>query len=63
MQQAPDIRQEAHKLIDQLPIEATWDDVVYRLVEKREIEAGLADSDANRVYSVEEVMKEFNIES
>ncbi len=62
MQTAMDIKQAAHQLIDQLPTDATWDDVVYRLVERREIELGLADSDADRTTPVEDVMKEFGIE-
>jgi len=61
MQAAIDIKQAAHQLIDQLPTDATWDDVVYRLVERREIELGLADSDAGRTTPVEDVMKEFGI--
>ncbi len=61
MQTAIDIKQAAHQLIDQLPTDATWDDVVYRLVERREIELGLADSDAGRTTPVEDVMKEFGI--
>ena len=61
MQTAADIKQTAHHIIDQLPTDATWDDVVYRLVERREIELGLADSQAGRTAPIEEVMKEFNI--
>ena len=56
-----DIKQAAHQLIDQLPTDATWDDVLYRLVERREIELGLADSDAGKTTPVEDVMKEFGI--
>lgn len=61
MQTATDIKQAAHQLIDQLPTDITWDDVVYRLVERREIELGLADSEAGRTTPVEDVMKEFGI--
>ena len=61
MQTAIDIKQSAHKLIDRLPTDVTWDDVVYRFVERREIELGLADSRDGRVTSVDEVMKEFDI--
>jgi predicted transcriptional regulator len=61
MQTAIDIKQAAHQLIDQSPTDATWDDVFYRLVERREIELGLADSDAGRTTPVEDVMKEFGI--
>lgn len=55
------IKQAAHQLVDQLPESATWDDVVYEMAVRREIEKGLADSDAGRITSVEDVMKEFGI--
>ena len=55
------VKQQAHKLVDQLPDDATWDDVVYEMVARREIEKGLADSDAGRTMSVEDVEKEFGI--
>ncbi|MEM1156009.1 MAG: hypothetical protein AAGI44_17880 [Pseudomonadota bacterium] len=62
MRTATDIKQAAHQTIDKLPSDATWDDVLYSLVERREIELGLADSNAGRVTAVDEVMKEFGIE-
>lgn len=62
MQIATDIKQAAHQIIDQLPVEATWDDVLYSLVERREIELGLADSEAGRTTPVDEVMREFDID-
>jgi len=62
MPTATDIKRAAHQTIDQLPTDATWDDVLYRLVERREIELGLADSVAGRTTPVEAVMKEFGIE-
>jgi predicted transcriptional regulator len=61
MQRAQDIKQTAHHIIDQLPKGATWDDVLYHFVEHREIELGLADSEAGKTTSVEDVMKEFDI--
>ena len=61
MQTDTDIKQTAHQLIDQLPTDATWDDLLYRLVERREIELGLADSEAGRTTPVDEVMKAFNV--
>jgi hypothetical protein len=56
------IKQEACKLIEQLPDDATWDDVVYELVVRQEIELGLQDSNHNEITSVEDVLKEFGIE-
>lgn len=54
-------KQAAHQLIDKLPENATWDDVVYGMVARREIEQGLADSEANRITPVDDVAKEFSL--
>jgi hypothetical protein len=53
------LKQAAHQLIDKLADDATWDDVVYKMVTRREIELGLTNSDANRTTPVEDVIKEF----
>ena len=55
------LKQQAHAVIDQLPDTATWDDVVYELAVRRSIERGLADSEARRTTSHEDVLKEFSI--
>jgi hypothetical protein len=57
------IKQQAHELIDKLPDSATWRDVVYEMVVRREIELGLADSDANRTTPAEDVLKEFGFKA
>jgi predicted transcriptional regulator len=49
-----DIRSAAHALIDTLPPDATWDDVMYRVYVRQEIEAGLRDEAEGRVVSQEE---------
>jgi predicted transcriptional regulator len=46
---------QAHDLIDQLPDDASWDDLMYRLELHASIERGLTDSEAGRVTSQEEV--------
>ena len=58
---AQPIKQTAQEIIDHLPVNASWDDLLYRLVERREIEGGLADSDAGRTTRVETVMEEFGV--
>jgi hypothetical protein len=60
---ASNLKQSAHQLIDNLPENATWDDVVYEIVMRREIEKGLADSDANRTTPAEDVLKEFGFDA
>ncbi len=57
------LKQAAHELIDKLPENATWDDVVYEMVTRREIELGLDDSEANRTTSAEDVAKEFGLKA
>jgi hypothetical protein len=54
------LKRTAHELIDKLPDNAGWDDVVYEMVARREIELGLADSEANRTTPVEDIAKEFS---
>ncbi len=60
---ASNLKQSAHQLIDNLPENATWDGVVYEIVMRREIEKGLADSDANRTTPAEDVLKEFGFDA
>jgi hypothetical protein len=53
-------KEEAHKLIDQLPQGATWDDLMHLIYVRETIELGLADSEAGRVKEVKEVRLKFN---
>lgn len=55
------IKQEAHKLVDQLPDAATWKDLAHLATVRADIEAGLADSAADRVTPAEDVLKEFGL--
>jgi hypothetical protein len=56
-----DIRTEAHRLIDTLPDDATWDDIMYRLYVRQCIEAGIEDANAQRVLEVDEVRRRFGL--
>jgi len=60
---ASNLKKIAHELIDMLPDNASWDDVVYEVVVRREIELGLADSDAGRITPLEDVAKEFGFKA
>ena len=55
------IKQEAHRLIEQLPETATWDDLMYQIYVRQAIEAGLADSEAGRTLDVQEVRAKFGL--
>jgi predicted transcriptional regulator len=53
--QTTNLKQEAHRLIEQLPENATWDDLMYESYVRQAIDAGLADSEAGRTPDVKEV--------
>ncbi|MFM2061814.1 MAG: hypothetical protein RLZZ507_1484 [Cyanobacteriota bacterium] len=55
------IKQEAQRLIQQLPENSTWDDLMYQIYVRQAIEAGLADSEAGKVKTVEEVREKFGL--
>lgn len=55
------IKVEAHRIIEQLPDDASWEDLIYRLYVRQSIEAGLLDSEADQVESVAEVRKSFGL--
>ncbi len=58
-----DVKQAAHQLIDQMPENASWDDVLYRLAVRRSIEIGLSESDAGNVTDTESVREKFGLQS
>jgi hypothetical protein len=55
------VKQEARRLIDNLPENATWDDLMYEIYVRQAIEAGLADSEARRTLDVKEVRAKFGL--
>jgi hypothetical protein len=55
------VKKEAKRLIDELPDDATWDDLMYRIYVRQSIEAGIRDADAGRVVSVDEVRARFGL--
>jgi predicted transcriptional regulator len=54
-------KEEAHRLIDQLPLDATWDDLMQQLYVREAIERGLEDSRAGRTLEVAEVRKKYGL--
>jgi predicted transcriptional regulator len=59
--QTESIKEQAHRLVDNLPDSATWEDVMHRIYVRQAIEAGIKDSDAGRTIDVEEVRKRFDL--
>lgn len=53
------IRDEARKMIDNLPEEASWDDIMYEIYVRKKIDEGLKAADEGQYISHEEVKKRF----
>jgi hypothetical protein len=58
---AQNIKQAARQLIDQLPEDSTWDDVLYRLAVRRSIEIGLRESESGNGIETRTVRTEFGL--
>ncbi len=57
------VKDEARRLIERLPDNATWDDVMHEIYVRQAVEAGLEDSEAGRLTSVEDVRAKFDLSS
>lgn len=55
------LKDQARRLVDDLPEGATWDDLMYRIYVRQTIEAGLKDSEAGRTVDVSEVRARFGL--
>lgn len=54
-------REEAHGLVDKMPQNATWDDLIHEIYDRQVIEKGLADSKASRTKDVREVRRSYGL--
>jgi hypothetical protein len=54
------VKEEARRLVDQLPDDATWDDVMCHIVHQS-IEAGLKDCQEGRTLSVAELRRRLGL--
>ena len=55
-------KDEAINLINRLPDEVNWDDIMYEMYVKKKIELGIKASDEGRVVPHEEVKRMFSVE-
>ena len=53
------LEQEAHKLVDQLPDNATWEDLIYEAYLRQSVHEGLEAADRGEFASTEEVRRRF----
>lgn len=59
--QGNDVKSAARQLVDRLPDDATWDDVMYRVYVRQAIEAGRRDAAEGRLVDVAEVRRQFGL--
>ena len=55
------LKQTAHQIIDELPDDASWKDLIYELSVLQDIEEGLRDSEAGRTIDNATVRKQFGL--
>ncbi|PKB78655.1 MAG: hypothetical protein BZY88_17370 [SAR202 cluster bacterium Io17-Chloro-G9] len=55
------IKIEAHRLVEELPEDATWEDLMYQIYVRQAIESGLADAEAGRTLDIKEVRARFGL--
>jgi len=57
------VKEAVLKLVEQLPEECTWDDVLYEIFVRQKVDAGLKDAEEGRTVPHEEVFQEFSHEN
>jgi len=56
-----ELKKEVENLLKDLPEDANWDDVMYKIYVRQSIEQGLRDSEEGRVISHEEIKKRYQL--
>ena len=61
MNQGAYIKEEAHKLVETLPDDATWEDLARLAFDMQRVEEGIADLDAGRCWSSDEIREKLGV--
>ena len=59
--QTPTPKEQARALLESLPEDVTWNELVYALAVRRSIELGLADAEQGRVMDARTVRRELRL--
>lgn len=54
-------KQQAHKLVDELPDDASWEDLIYQAALHRAIEKGIDQADAGQLITAEDVLRQLEL--
>jgi hypothetical protein len=60
---AKNIKEEAKRLLEKLPEDLTWDQLMHEIYVRQSIEAGSADSKAGKAVGVQKVRERFGLPS
>lgn len=55
------IKEQAYKLIEKMPDNATWEDFIYQIYIRETVEKGLEDSKAGRTKDVSEIRAKYGL--
>ncbi len=55
------VKNEARRIVEQLPDDATWDDVLYEIFVAQAIEAGLKDCQEGRILPINKVREHLGL--
>ena len=59
--EVPSIKPDARRLVEHLPDDATWDDLLYEVYVRQSVEAGLRDCREGRTLSTSEVRRRLGL--
>jgi len=54
-------KEDAHRLVDQLPANATWDDLMHGIYVRETVKKGLSDSKEGRTKDVKEIREKYRL--
>ena len=54
-------KDQAHMLVDKMPDNSTWDDLMHEIYVREAIEQGFADSKAGRTKDVKEIKEKYGL--
>lgn len=57
------IKQQARALVESLPDNATWEDLMYTIYVREAIDAGIRDADQGRLVDVADIRAEYGLPS
>jgi hypothetical protein len=55
------IKEEAHRIVDQLPPGATWEDLMFQLYVRQRMDQGIRDLDEGRSVTTEQLRKNLGL--